>query len=491
MASNAWFAGRFRPIAGCVLAAVGLVSCATGEAPPDVTYFEPQDAPQAPPSMLVDQPVEVVQRVLEEHLREQSFGISKVDPLGQYIIAEYKGDPQPYVDCGLLVMVPSGASKGTAGQPAATANMAMHTRRGTFNRMLRLQGRLTAELEPLGNRTMITPQATYVLSREVRGAEDPDVWGAETVSFASGGQGVFDKGTTCQPTGRLESAAVNDLEVRLAALGEAGTATLVTRSLQPGHGLYGGEGFGPRDEPLATEIDLNATVAGAILEGSCAEVEPRLRSDREVVLSGIASDLFAMDSVVNAVELASTEEILVDNRIAVLSRPACEAYQLVRSQEATAAPDQLRLSVVNAGEGVLEEGDPLRFAIGIPETQTAVHISYFQSDGMVGHIELEAPWDLPENVPWFVDTQSTIGPPFGREFVLAIASEQPLFDARRPSFERAEEFMPVLREALGGAGDTVQPRLACALLVTAERGTFSSGDREPPRFDACGRQAAG
>ena len=61
----------------------------------------------------------------------------------------------------------------------------------------------------------------------------------------------------------------------------------------------------------------------------------------------------------------------------------------------------------------------------------------------------------------------TIGQPFGRELIVAIASARPLFPALRPEAEQAAGYLAELHKALEAAGrNATTPPVATALFIT-------------------------
>ena len=60
-----------------------------------------------------------------------------------------------------------------------------------------------------------------------------------------------------------------------------------------------------------------------------------------------------------------------------------------------------------------------------------------------------------------------VGPPFGHELIVAIASSKPLFPAPRPATETTQDYIAALSEALVIANEAGgQPPVASALVIT-------------------------
>jgi chemotaxis protein MotB len=184
------------------------------------------------------------------------------------------------------------------------------------------------------------------------------------------------------------------------------------------------------------------------------------------VLSGIVSDLFTMDSMVNALTF-SDPGVRVENRLAVLSSPACEAYRLL---EPYRAGDGAGLGLEIANLGALAAGEDLRLALRLPPDRTNLHIVQFLDEGTIGQLELAAR-SAAAGVSWSIDTGHATGAPDRQSLVLAVATEAPLFASARPPVEPAEAFLPALRDALArhGAGRSA-PLAACAIVAMAAGG---------------------
>jgi hypothetical protein len=94
----------------------------------------------------------------------------------------------------------------------------------------------------------------------------------------------------------------------------------------------------------------------------------------------------------------------------------------------------------------------------------------------VGHILPDAPQARPAGGAHPIrDTGYEIAEPFGLEMIVAIATEEPLFEEVRPRFEPAEDYLPDLRARLEElrASDPEQKIAANLVLVTTVPATGS------------------
>jgi hypothetical protein len=133
--------------------------------------------------------------------------------------------------------------------------------------------------------------------------------------------------------------------------------------------------------------------------------------------------------------------------------PQCEALQTLERPLATPDRPAIELGPTNR----FHDGDPLNIAIRSPEQISYLYVSYVQADGSVVHLVqpsgLVAQPTLPRQTLSFGGGQNggakfTVGAPFGREMIIAIASRSPLFDHALPAQQTEREYLTELRRAL-------------------------------------------
>jgi hypothetical protein len=133
--------------------------------------------------------------------------------------------------------------------------------------------------------------------------------------------------------------------------------------------------------------------------------------------------------------------------------PQCEALQTLEG--ALAMSDRPAIDI--GGTSRFHNGDPLNISIHSPEQISYLYVSYVQADGSVTHLVqpsgiVQQP-TLPRQTLNFGGGQNggakfTIGAPFGREMIIAIASRSPLFDHALPAQQTEREYLTELRRAL-------------------------------------------
>ena len=72
-------------------------------------YTPPVRTPRGTRHRYVDQSADLVLEQVWTHLEESGLSIVSVDPQMRVIVAQYGGDPRPYVDCGLVTTLVDGA----------------------------------------------------------------------------------------------------------------------------------------------------------------------------------------------------------------------------------------------------------------------------------------------------------------------------------------------------------------------------------------------
>jgi serine/threonine protein kinase len=203
--------------------------------------------------------------------------------------------------------------------------------------------------------------------------------------------------------------------------------------------------------------DILATLA-------CADVIARLSADRHLTISGFASSTKEIQQVRH--KLSSVEGIAsVTDELVVHSWPFCEMLKLLQqyktSNYSLTVGTQLE---INKPNGRYSEGEFLVVnAIAGQSFDGYLYIDYLDHEGTVVHM-LPTP-DRENNAVRAgqkivvgaeehqtpVASHYKIGPPHGSNLLVAIASEQALFDAPRPQMESARDYFAALGAALQSA----------------------------------------
>jgi hypothetical protein len=182
---------------------------------------------------------------------------------------------------------------------------------------------------------------------------------------------------------------------------------------------------------------------------SCGRVSVQARGGRSVLAGYVASDedFNLVKSIAANVPNTSVGDVIV------APWPQCEALQTLEKPLGVA--DRPTIDIGPRTE--LRSGEPLNIQIRSPSQISYLYVAYIQADGSV--VELVQPNGrvpqptLPRQSLSFGGGQGgkpkfTIGPPFGREMIIAIASRSPLFDHELPDQITEREYLSELRKAL-------------------------------------------
>ncbi|NJO36989.1 MAG: hypothetical protein HC871_04345 [Rhizobiales bacterium] len=196
---------------------VAVIAGCTSSAPLKdmVGYVPPTSLPAQPKRTLVADSEDRVWTELVAFLESSAFELDHVDPESHLLVARYSGDPEPFIDCGSIVIHQGGTLGQIAGSVSNIAlNYELDDEPVVLNRLLNLDSRIIVRLARQAQGTVIRTDTTYVVTKIV---DVTDLSGAvregsrETVSFEAGNRGEFSKGTACQPNGSLDLAVLQSL----------------------------------------------------------------------------------------------------------------------------------------------------------------------------------------------------------------------------------------------------------------------------------------
>ena len=182
---------------------------------------------------------------------------------------------------------------------------------------------------------------------------------------------------------------------------------------------------------------------------SCARVDVEPRGNQSVLSGYVGSD----DDLNRVKAIAASAPGTSVGNVIVAPWPQCEALQTLEK------PLKLveRPTIDIGASTELRSGDPLRIRVVSPGQISYLYVSYIQADGSVIHLVqpkgLVPQPTLPRQTLTFGGGEQgqpkfTIGAPFGREMIIAIASRSPLFDHELPVRQTEREYLSDLRRAL-------------------------------------------
>lgn len=185
-----------------------------------VAYLPPDQPAAITNSIVLDQPRAEVWNNMVPALGRSFFVINNLEKESGFINLSYSGDPEKYVDCGVIdSYVKNARGERTYRFPAAAAHKTYETfENGTawqgVDRTMTLDGRLNVVLEEMEtSKTKLTVTAKYVLTKKVAiTTVDARIHHQQdSISFSTNGKAVFESDTICRPTGALEKEVFNTI----------------------------------------------------------------------------------------------------------------------------------------------------------------------------------------------------------------------------------------------------------------------------------------
>ena len=219
--------------------------------------------------------------------------------------------------------------------------------------------------------------------------------------------------------------------------------------------------------PLGTveAVPTLATIQHYLPRGGCGELSARQDAQGRFRVAGYLDEGMRLsDAGARYFERHSVAVDLVE-----LDRSLCRVIGLAAAEPAS-LDTEMPLALRNkSGEAtdVFRDGDHLIVEHPGFEKSRYVAVDYFTHDGQVLHM-FPTPKNqdnfLPADRPLLLgDPQRSpenwqIGPPFGRDLLLVIASGRPVYDGIRPQVERTVDYVAALRRGFAGmaGGDAVR-----------------------------------
>lgn len=229
--------------------------------------------------------------------------------------------------------------------------------------------------------------------------------------------------------------------------------------------------------PVAPRRPPVAAVAQALRAIPCALVTVEETGGR-LLVSGTAMGAQAETAVREAVEAAAGGWDHGFDLAAADARfcgPLASVAAALDANRGLAEPLTARLATAEGNGLQLSSGDPLILEIGAPARPVRIQADYFTIDGTVIHL-LPNPSDSGTTLAAGASRRLgdradggrhwTIGPPYGSELLLTIATAEPLFPTPRPEQEAAADYLAALVEALATLPDDAPAPLAAARFIT-------------------------
>jgi len=223
---------------------------------------------------------------------------------------------------------------------------------------------------------------------------------------------------------------------------------------------------------------LRSAIAGVLSEARCAMIGGDMEGANRARLTGYAQAGGGEAALRLRLASAGVPPGAIDWGVRGFEGPYCPALDLLRpyADAFGAPPSGLGLSLPG-GRTRLVLGDLLTVTLAMPGFASYLRVSYFTHDGEVVHLH-PTPSDPARTFgpgvrvalgdPASGGPRWEVGPPYGTEMIVAVASERPLFATSRPEFEQSDDYLAALASALrSGAGGRIAARVL--MVDVAER----------------------
>jgi hypothetical protein len=243
------------------------------------------------------------------------------------------------------------------------------------------------------------------------------------------------------------------------------------------------------EPPVQGAPSPERAVAAALKNLDCARVSARFDPGRQVVeLAGHVSSGAQQAHLRQQLANLPNVRVVQDQALSIVGDPFCRVLTFLERPGLARSEDQkqdLARIIGAAGEaGVVRftDGMLLRLDLQAPKFPSYVYVDYFTADGKVHHL---LPGDDPRGNRFAPDERfvlggatgrgprnARIGPPYGLDLVVAIASDAPLFSPPRRTTESAAAYLAALHATLDDRSRRgTPPRLEYAYFIinTAER----------------------
>jgi hypothetical protein len=202
-----------------------------------------------------------------------------------------------------------------------------------------------------------------------------------------------------------------------------------------------------------TFSDFNIAVQQQLATVPCSRLQARIATDRSVLVSGFAGtkeDVDKLSSQLHSLPEAGRIDV---GKVSYSPWPRCEA--MLSFQQPLASAQGLAVKLVGDHGGVYKAGDALSIEVTTPAFASYLYVTYLTASGEAVHLE----WSpgimskpiAPNSKIRLGDKAKgltfKIGPPFGEEMIIAVASASPLFLGTVPERAIDREYLSTFRAA--------------------------------------------
>jgi hypothetical protein len=151
----------------------------------------------------------------------------------------------------------------------------------------------------------------------------------------------------------------------------------------------------------------------------------------------------------------------------------CRLVELASPYRKANIEEGLGLSV-NTTESFASQviGDDLRLDVQLPNFPSHLHVGYLQRDDTLGHV-MSSSEEWPAGLSHHIEGSGySVPAPAGIAMIIAVATEQPLFENEPPRLQPADEYFAALEQRLEAIKASGSDKIAVShLLINANAGT--------------------
>jgi len=209
----------------------------------------------------------------------------------------------------------------------------------------------------------------------------------------------------------------------------------------------------PRPAELTPE-QIRKTVTNLVKQIPCSRIDASLGVDQSVRLAGFIGSNTEHEKLQS--ELSSLKGVKhVGSNLSVRPWPQCEA--LLNFAAPLSVEKGLKVKLGGGSSGKFTSGDSLTIEVDTPSFPSYLYVSYLQASGEVVNLSWPTrrlPKLVPANAKLRFGGGSNgqpiyrVGPPFGDEIVIVVASRTLLFDADLPDTSNDRDYLTSFRRAI-------------------------------------------
>ncbi len=221
----------------------------------------------------------------------------------------------------------------------------------------------------------------------------------------------------------------------------------------------------PAGKAMMVKTMTEAKIEELVAPATCSVVHASI-ADHRVTLNGIASTRQAAAIYVGL----PTIPMPTQDNIARFDGPYCALLTALNLYKGTIlAPSEQAHVALASGAALLTKGQTITLRLSLPAFTKFLEIDYVSSNGTVYHLP------PPKTLTPFITPNSSalplghVGPPYGTDMVLVIASAQQIFPFARPAEEPVHHFTTALGAALDQMLDDHGITVGATLVNTAAK----------------------